>query len=277
MGRALCGELSDKHEIAGLDLRKSQIDNFIEADIAQRDETFEKIIKQRPEIVIHAAAYIDVDGCELNPEKAKEVNALGTKNVAQACKECNCLLIYISTDFVFDGEKKSPYIESDQPKPINIYGRSKLEGEEFIPGILKKFVIVRSSWLFGKGGTNFVDTILQKAKTEESLKVVNDQYGSPTYTPDLAKAIAKLIELSDKINGLYHITNSDSCSWYEFALAIKEFASFDANIVPIPSEQYPSRTKRPKMSILENQRYRELVAGENLRHWKEALEEYLLG
>lgn len=279
LGRALCQALSDKFKVVGMDIIKPMSYvlcpmSFIKCDITDREKTVAEIISLKPDIVIHAAAYTDVDGCERDPQKANAVNALGTQNVARACKTNKCLLIYISTDFVFDGKKASPYIESDQPNPISSYGRSKLKGEEFIHSILTRFAIIRSSWLFGKGGHNFVDIILEKARTEEELKVVNDQRGSPTYTPDLAKAIARLIELSDKIGGIYHITNSGSCCWYEFALAIKEMANLDADILPISSEQFRSPAKRPKMSILDNTRYQQ-VTSEKLRPWPEALKEYL--
>lgn len=280
MGSALCQELFDKYEIIGLDLVKlrsiesSKLKGFIECDITVRGKTIAEITSVKPDIAIHAAAYTDVDGCEANPQKANEVNALGTQNVAQACKDCKCLLVYISTDFVFDGEKKTAYAEEDSAHPINTYGQSKLDGERFIQSTLKKFIIVRSSWLFGRGGGNFVDAILEKAKTKKTIEVVTDQYGSPTYAQDLAQAISKLMALTKEIDGTVHITNSGSCSRYEFALAIKESANLDANIVPVSSEQYYNHARRPKMSILENRRYQEL-AGEKLRHWKEALKEYL--
>ena len=206
---------------------------------------------------------------------AHRVNALGTETVALACQKYGAFLCYISTDFVFNGEKKTAYIEKDPPNPINIYGKSKLGGERFVQSILKRFIIVRSSWLFGKGGKNFVDTLLNKAQSEKRIEIVNDQFGSPTYVKDLAQAINKLISLIEHLSSIYHITNSDSCSWYEFALVVKEITNLDTDIAPVSSEQYPSPARRPKMSILENRRYQE-VAGKRLRHWREALKEYLL-
>jgi len=277
LGRALCQQLSDKYEVVGLDIvelkaQSSKLKGFIECDIADREKTVTEIASVKPDTVIHSAAYTDVDGCEKNPQEAEKVNVLGTKNVTLACKECNCLLIYISTDFVFDGEKKTPYIEKDIPNPINVYGKSKLDGERYIQDILKDFIIVRSSWLFGRGGKNFVDTI--KGKSGKEIRVVNDQFGSPTYTEDLAQALSNLVSQSKNFRGIYHITNSGSCSWYEFALAIKEIANLDADILPVSSQEYASVTKRPKMSILENRHYQE-CAGEKLRHWQDALKEYL--
>jgi dTDP-4-dehydrorhamnose reductase len=277
LGGAFYRELSDRYDIVGLDVHENEQcgSDFVEADITQKEETIEKISSRKPDLIIHTAAYTDVDGCENNEELAHKVNATGTQNIALAAKECKAFLYYISTDFVFDGEKDKKYIEADTPNPINKYGHSKLEGEGYVQSILKKgFIIVRSSWLFGRGGRNFVDTFLQKAHNEKEIKVVNDQFGSPTYTEDLAAGIAKLIPLTKGINGIYHITNSGSCSWYDFALAIKEMAGLDTEVMPIASEQYSSPTKRPKMSILENKRFRECT-GETLRHWKEALKEYL--
>lgn len=281
LGSALCQELADKHELVGMDIAgpTSYIlhpTSFVQCDIADREGTITEIVSAKPDMVIHTAAYTDVDGCEAKPEKADEVNALGTETVALACQKSGAFLIYISTDFVFGGKKETPYLEQDLPNPINVYGRSKLAGEKFVQSILEKFIIVRSSWLFGRGGRNFVDTLLKKAQTEKTIEVVKDQFGAPTYTEDLARGIGSLIAADTRSNGIYHITNSGSCSWYELAQEIKEITNLDANIVPISSEQHRTSTRRPEMSILENRRYQELT-GETLRPWKEALKEYLLG
>ncbi|UCB56909.1 MAG: dTDP-4-dehydrorhamnose reductase [Candidatus Omnitrophota bacterium] len=281
LAAALIRQLSDKYEVAGLDISKVQNTNyklqkFIECDITDGKKTLGAISSCGVDIVIHTAAYTDVDGCEKNPQEAEKVNALGTKNVARAAKDCNCLLIYISTDFVFDGEKKTPYTEEDKPHPINAYGKAKLDGERLVQSILKDFIIVRSSWLFGAGGRNFVDTILNKAKSEKRIKVVNDQFGSPTYAFDLAMAIKALLPAFKPSGDIYHITNSGSCSWYEFARAIKEIAGLDTNILPVSASEYNSPAARPRMSILENGRYRDRTGG-NLRPWREALGEYLKG
>lgn len=281
LGRALCQELSDKYEVVGLDIATIHdspftIHKFMQCDITDRKKTIAAIDSIKPDMVIHAAAYTDVDGCERNSEKAHRVNALGTETIALACHKCSASLCYISTDFVFDGEKKTPYTEEDAPKPINSYGKSKFAGEKVVQSILEDFIIIRSSWLFGKGGRNFVDMLLKQAQNEKRLEVVNDQFGSPTCTKDFAQTLGRLVGLSDRLSGIYHITNSSSCSRYEFALAIKEIANLDANIIPVSTERYRSPTRRPKMSILENRRYQELTGGAKLRHWKEALEEYLL-
>ena len=283
LGRALCQELSsDKYEIVGLDIvelkaQSSKLKGFIECNITDREKTIANIVSTKPNIVIHTAAYTDVDGCEQNPEKAHRVNALGTETVALACRKCGAFLYYISTDFVFDGEKESAYVEKDLPNPVNIYGKSKLDGERFVQSILKKIVIVRSSWLFGKGGRNFVDTLLNKAKSEKRIELVNDQFGSPTYTLDLAKAIKTLlIAYSLQLTAdICHITNSGSCSWYELAKEILKVKGVKGVVLePATSEEVNRPARRPKMSILENQRYQEL-AGEKLRHWQDALKEYL--
>ena len=279
LGRALCEELSGQYEVLGLDIARAPgaepgVEKFIECDITEREKTTSAIISLKPDILIHAAAYTNVDGCQLDVEKAQKVNAQGTQTIALAADKCNAFLCYISTDFVFDGEKKAAYIESDQPNPVNIYGESKLAGEKYVQSILEKFIVVRSSWLFGKGGKNFVDTFLKKGQNQKRIEVVNDQFGSPTYVKDLAQAINKLINSAAKLRGIYHVANSGSCSWYEFARTISELARLDTNVIAIPSDQYQSPTKRPKMSVLQNRRYQE-DAGEELRHWKEALQEYL--
>lgn len=279
LGCALCRNLLDKFEVIGLDKEEAKnqdfsLVQFIKADISKRESTVRAIASANADIIIHTAAYTDVDGCEKNAQLAKEVNSDGTETLALGAKESNASLWYISTDFVFDGEKESAYLESDAPKPLNIYGASKLEGEKRIQSLLGKYAIIRSSWLFGKDGKNFVETILRKNTELKNIKVVDDQRGSPTYTEDLAQALKKLLSCSAQVQGIYHITNSGSCTWYEFALAINEIAGLDLEIEPISSATYGSSVRRPKTSVLENTRYQE-CAQDTLRHWKEALKEYL--
>ncbi|MCK4325482.1 dTDP-4-dehydrorhamnose reductase, partial [bacterium] len=212
---------------------------------------------------------------------AYEINAVGSRNVALACQKCGTAGVYMSTDFVFNGKKVQPYIEQDEPHPLNIYGKSKLEGEGYFSSLLDRCFIVRSSWLFGQFGKNFVDTILKLAgkgkekekEKEKELKVVNDQVGSPTYSKDLAKAIGNLIKTSSY--GIFHISNRGSCSWYEFALTILKYAGIqDVTVQPITSDELNRQAKRPKMSILDNTRYVQ-TAGKPLRPWPDALEDYL--
>ena len=258
--------------VEGTDIRSK--DNT--ADITSIDDITSLINKIRPNIVIHTAAYTDVDGCELDPDKAYRVNGEGTKNVAGACRGLKTFLIYISTDFIFDGTKATPYTEEDEPNPINAYGKSKLMGENFVKEMLDNYLIVRTSWLFGKGGENFVDTIIAKAETEKSIKVVDDQKGSPAYTVDLAEAIMELQlrAYGSKLRTL-NITNSGSCSRYNFAKEILRIKRVEGVILePVRSEEIDCPARRPKMSILDNSRF-EKIYGRELSSWKDALQRHI--
>jgi len=301
LGQALCNKLADKHEVVGIDIndvRRTTYDvrAFYKLDITDRNLIIQKIEEVAPDIIIHCAAYTDVDGCELNPEKAQELNVAATATIAEGSKLTSSYMIYISTDFVFDGEKKPPYTEKDRPNPINIYGKTKLEGENAVKDALDKYLVIRTSWLFGKGGKNFVDIILNRAKKEKELKVVNDQVGCPTYSDDLADAIARLITTynlqliprhtrdssprdPERMRGatynLLHITNSGSCSWYEFAREIIDLAGIkDVKIFPISSEELSRHAKRPKMSVLDNTQFRQ-ISGRYLPPWRDALRRYI--
>ena len=240
-------------------------------DITDLDRTLSAIKEARPDYLIHPAAYTDVDGCEKDPETAYQVNAIGAKNVATACEEIGCPVLYISTDYVFDGTKEEPYIESDEPNPLNEYGLSKLHGERFVSSLTDSFYIVRTSWLYGKNGRNFVETISRLLPEKDEIRVVNDQTGSPTYTYDLA---LKLRELIGKGYGTYHITNSSKCSWYEFALEIAALRQSDTKIIPITSNEYKLPARRPSHSVLANAMLKQAGIKE-LRNWKEALREYI--
>lgn len=241
-------------------------------DITDLDKSVSKIKEIKPDYLIHAAAYTDVDGSELNPEKAYLVNGIGTRNIAMACEETHCPIIYISTDYVFDGTKKEPYNEWDIPNPVNKYGLSKLLGEHFVTSLTNRFYIVRTSWLYGKHGKNFVDTIIKLLTEKEHLDVVNDQISSPTYTYDLA---VKLRELIGKGYGIYHITNTSQCSWFEFAVEIaKLLKNSKTKIQPITSDKLNRSAKRPAFSVLGNTLLR-LEGLKELRHWKDALKDYL--
>jgi dTDP-4-dehydrorhamnose reductase len=226
---------------------------------------------------VHAAAWTDVDGCEKDPERALSVNAGGSANVAAAATEKDTPVIAISTDFVFNGEKRAPYTPEDIPDPLSVYGRSKLEGEKAIMDRLSRYAVVRTSWLYGRNGKNFVDTIVNKARSGEKLKVVDDQVGSPTYTVDLSAAILKLIERGTAGKGgyLFQVSNSGVCSWYEFALAILDYSgSKDADIKPIPSSELLRPARRPLFSAMDNGSF-EKETGYRSRHWREALKEYI--
>lgn len=230
-----------------------------ELDITNRDHVLESIRKIRPNVVLNAAAYTEVDGCEENQELAFQVNGHGPGHIAEACSIFGATLVHFSTDYVFDGSK-SEYVESDIPNPINMYGHSKLLGENKIIENIDDFRIIRISWLFGINGKNFVETMLRLSREIDAVKVVNDQYGKPTYTMDLANRVREIIELDP---GIYHITNDGVCSWYEFASAIID------NVIPCTSEEFQRKAKRPKYSVLVNTKTRPM------RRWEEALTSYL--
>lgn len=244
-----------------------------DADITDPDKITRAIVELKPDVVIHCAANTDVDGCQLKPESAFSVNALGTRNVALACQRAGAAMVYISTDYVFDGTKTEPYLEWDRTAPINVYGHSKLAGEWYTASLLDRFYIVRSSWLYGKNGKSFVTTILKLAQERKRLSVVTDQIGSPTYTPDLAMKLVEIVE-SGRF-GIYHVTNSGHCSWYDFARKIIQYAGlYDAEVIPIKSSEFPTPTRRPANSVLRNLAL-ELEGIQLLRPWQEALADFL--
>ncbi len=235
----------------------------------------------KPDVVINTAAYVRVDDCETEQDKAFKVNALGARNAAVAAQELGAKLVHISTDYVFGGEGEPRtilYTEFDTPIPLSIYGKSKLAGENLVRHLCRKHFIVRSSGLFGvagasgKGG-NFVETILKLAQEREELKVVDDQVISPTYTRDLAGKIAQL--LNTEYYGVFHITNRGSCSWYEFAKEILKQAGVKTPIIPITSDQYPQKAARPGFSALDNYHLR-LLGMDDMRAWQEALRDYMM-
>ncbi len=270
LGRALCTRLNKEYKIVGV--------NRNLADITDRKRILDIVINYNPNIIIHTAAYTDVDACQMNPDEAYNVNVGGTENIAHAAQKSNSNLIYISTDYVFDGEKNGPYKETDLANPINIYGKTKLEGEKIIQNIMKKYLIIRTSWLFGEGKKSFVDSIIKKTKQSDVISVVTDKYASPTYTDDLADAIAKLIIFFKKRNSwgeIFHITNSGFCSWLEYAKKILEYAKIDGiEIIPIKRHEVGFKASRPKNSVLDNSKYRKII-GVFLRPWQEALKEYI--
>jgi dTDP-4-dehydrorhamnose reductase len=228
-------------------------------DITDHQAVVKFINLERPEIVINAAAYTDVDGCEDNRSYVLAVNGNGPGYIAEACSEVSAVLVHFSTDYIFDGTKRE-YHEDDRPNPINVYGESKLLGEVSVAKNLENYRIIRTSWLYGSHGKNFVDTILTLSKQMPLVRIVNDQVGKPTYTVDLANKVPEIIGYDP---GIYHITNEGQCSWYEFARA------FIPNAVPCSTEEFPRRAKRPAYSVLAN------TKTPPLRHWKEALQEYI--
>lgn len=268
LGRDLVGVLHSSFpddEVVGWDIE--------EIDIQKEEESVFKIEKLRPNIVIHAAAYTDVDGCEWNEEKAYAVNAEGTKYVALAASRCRAKLIYLSTDYVFGGNKREPYVESDLPHPLNVYGRSKWQGEQYVQELVKNGLIIRTQWLYGRYGKNFVASILQQAREKKALSIVNDQIGSPTYTVDLAKAISVLIQFNAQ--GIFHVANSDRCTWFTFGQAILNlFGMNEVKVIPISSGALDRPAVRPSYSVFNCQKLKEKT-GLTLRPWSEALKDYL--
>lgn len=241
-------------------------------DITDKSQVMEVICENNPDIVINSAAYTDVDGCEENQEIAYAVNGEGVKNLALACREIDCTLVHISTDYIFNGKNDRPWVEDDEVGPISVYGKSKLKGEEAILEILDKFFIVRTAWLYGINGKNFPKTMLELSENHSEITVVYDEVGTPTYTPDLAGAICELIE-SEKY-GVYHITNSGSCSWCEFARCIFDIAQKDVKVIPVTASEFARPAPRPSYSVLEN---KNLVKNgfKPLRNYKEAIKEYV--
>lgn len=267
LGTDLQKALGPQHELIPTDV----IGDVRFLDVTDTQQVFGAVDECRPDLVVHAAAYTDVDGCERGPDKAFYVNALGTWNVAAACWQSNSALVYISTDFVFDGEKGEPYTEYDRPNPLGHYGASKLAGEEHVRTLCACHYIVRTAWLYGEHGKSFPSAILNAAREKKELKVVADQVGSPTLTADLATVIRDLIE--SPLYGTYHVTNKGSCSWHDFAKRILQLAGInDVEVKPIRAEEWPSPTKRPKYSVLRHYAL-ELQGKDNVRSWEEALED----
>jgi len=254
-----------KEALADYELFAFDKDDFDIRDSKRANNCINRI---KPDVVINSAAYTDVDDCETNKKLSFNVNGYAVGNLAKICNKINARLIHISTDYVFDGKNKKGYMESSNPSPINTYGKSKLLGEILLKKNAKKYFLIRTSWLYGKNGENFVNNILDKAKRVNILHVVNDQSGCPTYTKDLAEKISSIF-VASKNYGTYHITNSGHCSWFEFAGEILKIAKIKKKIIPISSSEINRPALRPKVSILLNTK----VAP--LRNWREALKEYL--
>lgn len=243
-----------------------------ELDVTDLAQTRRIVKEQQPDVIIHAGAYTAVDQAESEEEQAYRVNAYGSRNIAMAAAEVQAKLCYISTDYVFNGEASKPYKEYDNTKPIGVYGKSKRAGELFVQQWVKRYFIVRTSWVFGKGGHNFVKTMLKLAQDRSELQVVNDQVGSPTYTKDLAEFLLELTATEQY--GIYHATNTGQCSWYEFAKAIFEEQAIDIKVQPCTTEEFPRPAPRPKYSVLDHLSIR-AQGLPDLRHWREGLRDFL--
>jgi dTDP-4-dehydrorhamnose reductase len=245
-----------------------------EVDVTDRFRLESEIERLRPDVVVNCAAYTDVDGCEVERERARRVNGEGAGNAARAAAGSGCAIVYVSTDFVFDGRKRSPYTEEDAPAPLSEYGRSKLLGERLVSEASGDHLIVRTSWLYGAGRGNFVDAIRARARNGGTLRVVDDQFGSPTYVVDLARALCLLIDA--RARGLVHFANSGVCSRYDQAREILEAAEFRAvRIEPIQTDSAGRIAVRPAYSALDTSRYTALT-GAVPRPWQEALRDYLV-
>jgi dTDP-4-dehydrorhamnose reductase len=265
LGKDVLLELARKnHQAYGLD--RQQLDITIEKDVMAY------ISEVKPDVILHCAAYTNVDAAEENEDAAYAVNAAGTEYLAKAASQTGAKMLYVSTDYVFDGSANEPYEVDEPTKALGAYGRTKLAGEQLLQKHLDKFFIVRTAWVFGIHGNNFVKTMLRLGKERGEVGVVHDQVGSPTYTVDLAQFMVELME-TDKY-GVYHATNNGICSWYEFAVEIFKQAELDVKVNPLTSDQFPRPAARPKYSVLSKKRI-EQEGLKPLRDWKQALGAYL--
>lgn len=242
-----------------------------ELDITDGRQIFSCLQGLKPDAVIHCAAYTNVDGAESDEDGAFRVNAIGAQNLAAGCLEIGARLVYVSTDYVFDGIKQGVYREFDPVNPQTVYGRTKWQGEELVRQILGRHYIVRTAWLYGEG-KNFVRTMLQLAEKQHTLKVVADQIGTPTSTVDVARAIYRLVD-SDAY-GTYHASCQGQCSWYDFACEIFRQAGKPVQVLPVTTAEFPRPAKRPAYSVLDNYMLR-MTVGDPMRSWQEALAEYM--
>jgi len=269
LGRDLLPELRvsfPNDEILGWDIG--------EVDIRRERETIQQIEALRPRMIINVAAYTDVDGCEGNEREAFGVNSEGMKHIALGAQRCGAKVVYLSTDYVFDGKKGTPYLEEDPPHPLNIYGESKLRGERYVQELTKDGLIIRTQWLFGRHGKNFVYAILQQAKEKRVLSIVEDQIGSPTYTRDLSQAISALIQ--KEAQGIFHVSNEGSCSWFAFAEKILRYAGIQGvQVIPISSKELNRPARRPSYSVFNMEKFMK-ITGQRLRPWSDALKDFLL-
>lgn len=243
-----------------------------EMDITDAESVNRFIMAAKPDAVIHCAAYTAVDAAEENEDICRRVNADGTRNIAKVCKELDCKMIYISTDYVFDGQGSRPWEPDEERHPLNVYGQTKYEGELAVQELLEKYFIVRIAWVFGVNGKNFVKTMLNLAQTHDTLTVVNDQYGSPTYTYDLARLLVDMVQ-TDKY-GIYHATNEGICTWYEFACEIFKQANVAVKVLPVSAAEYRAKAKRPENSRMSKEKLTE-NGFERLPSWQDALGRYL--
>jgi dTDP-4-dehydrorhamnose reductase len=252
-------------------------------DITNKKNCQAVFSKNKPDFCINAAAYTAVDKAESEPEKAHLINVVGAKNLAEVCKETKAVLLHVSTDFVFDGLKTTPYLEKDTPNPTGVYGQTKLDGEKAIQQIFENYFIIRTSWVYSQFGSNFMKTMLRLAADRDSLSVVNDQIGTPTNAVDLAEVLVKIIchtersrsaspnfQLPTSNFGIYNFSNEGQCSWFDFAKEIFEINNITINLQPIPTSSYPTPAKRPAYSVLDKSKIKK-VFGVEIKNWEEQI------
>lgn len=251
-------------------------------DITNSNNVTQVFSQFKPNFCINAAAYTAVDKAESEPEKAHLINVIGAQNIAEVCKETNCILLHISTDFVFDGTKKTPYTEEDQTNPTGVYGQTKLDGEKTIQNTFDHYYIIRTSWVYSQFGANFMKTMLRLASERDSLSVVNDQIGTPTHAVDLAECLVKIIQThchpelvegqqpTTHNFGIYNFSNEGQCSWYDFAKEIFRVNNIFINLQPIPTTSYPTPAQRPSYSVLDKSKIKR-VFGVEIKDWAESL------
>ncbi len=270
LGSDICNEFSNGAEVFKL--------NHEDIEISNIDSVNEVIKKINPDIIINTAAMHNVEKCEQDPALSFSVNGIGARNLAMVSNETDSVLMHISTDYVFDGKKAAPYIESDCPSPLNVYGNTKVSGEQFVQSIAKKHFVMRTSGVYGhnpcraKGGLNFVELMLKLANERPEIKVVNDEFLTPTSTKEISRQLLKLA--GSNFYGLYHATAQGSCSWYEFAKKIFELSGTKANLLIAGPNEFPIKVPRPKYSVLENANLKKRGLN-HFKPWDEALKEYL--
>ena len=266
-GYAEIGKVSDNiknSEVIALDVE--------ELDITKLDEVNRVLTDVKPDVVINCAAATNVDGCESNEDFAFKVNSIGPRNLAIICEKIGAKLVQVSTDYVFSGVGEKPLTEYDLTAPYSVYGKTKLLGENYVREFCSKYFIVRTAWLYGYVGHNFVYTMRRLGKEKDSINVVNDQRGNPTHANDLAYHILKLIETEEY--GVYHCTGKGECSWYDFAKTIIELSGEECKVNPCTSEEYKTPAKRPEYSSLDNMMLRNTV-GDEMRDWKDAIKSFI--
>lgn len=251
------------------DIMNTDVDNL---DITNINDVLSFVENERPQVIINCSAFTNVDLCETDKDTAFNVNSLGPRNLAIAAQKVNTKLIHVSTDYVFSGDGNEPYCEYDICNPQSIYGKTKYLGEQYVKEFCSKYFIVRTSWLYGYEGNNFVKTIMNLAEQRESIKVVNDQRGNPTNANDLAYHILKLVDSNEY--GIYHCTGNGECSWYDFACKIVEYSNINCEVMPCTTEEFPRPAKRPSYSSLNNMMLKNTI-GDKMRFWQDALKNFI--